>query len=346
MYISDMKTIKAAGYDIEIGPLNIHKGNHSKVVVIVDDNTEKHCLPVFAKAFDGNYSTIKIPSGEQNKTLNTVQYIWEEMMNVGCDRHSICYNLGGGVIGDMGGFSASTYMRGMDFVQIPTTLLSMVDASVGGKLGINFKSLKNNIGLIKNPNAVLIDPAFLGTLPHRELLSGYAEVIKHALIKDVQKAKSLPTSLDGIDFEQMIYESVMIKKIITDDDPYERGYRKVLNFGHTIGHAIESHLLYGDSRLLHGEAIAIGMVMEAHISMQKGYLTLEEVDFVKFLIIKIFGHQKNIPDSVEIFNLAKKDKKNKDGKIKCTLLEEIGCGIIDQDITMAEIEKSLNYYLK
>ncbi|MCZ2102743.1 MAG: 3-dehydroquinate synthase, partial [Chitinophagales bacterium] len=237
----------------------------SKIFVLVDENTEKYCLFHLLEQMDLPIHVIKIPSGEQHKNLNTCQLVWQNLMAKGADRLSLLINLGGGVIGDLGGFCAGTYMRGIRFIQIPTTLLSQVDASVGGKLGVDFMERKNMIGLFGNPEAVFIFTDFLKTLPERELKSGYAEMLKHALIADKDAWNRLSkTDVATInDWESTIYESVMIKQSIIQEDPLEAGKRKILNFGHTVGHAIESYWISREKPLLHGEAIAIGMVAEA-----------------------------------------------------------------------------------
>ena len=260
--------IQLQDYSIHIGDLSkplldYFKANQiSKIFVIVDENTKMHCLPLLS--FEGmpDYQLISIQAGEHHKNITTCNEIWEKLISADADRQSIVLNLGGGVIGDMGGFCAATFKRGIRFLQIPTTLLSQVDASVGGKLGIDFKEVKNAVGLFQNPEAVIIQPNFLQTLSYRELRSGFAEVIKHALIEDENQWKKLQNTVDlkAIDFQELIHHSVLIKKLIVEEDPFELGIRKKLNFGHTIGHAIESFYLNSDDPLLHGEAIAWGMV--------------------------------------------------------------------------------------
>ena len=348
-----MKKISCNTYDIHINnwsALNeyIGRGNYSSIIIIVDENTSEHCLPSLAGILTQKFDIIEIESGEINKDLNTCKGIWETMIDFGADRHSLCINLGGGVIGDMGGFTASTFMRGMEFIQMPTTLLSQVDASVGGKLGIDFNNYKNLIGIIKNPGAVFMFTDFLGTLPEEEVRSGFAEVIKHGLIKDADAYyKDIAiTDFSSIDWEQLVYDSVMIKKNVTDEDPDERGLRKILNFGHTLGHAIESHNLDTPSHLLHGEAIAIGMVLEAHLSYQKGNITESEVNQIKSSIIDIYGHHTDrIPDIDTLNSIMSKDKKNKGGVIMFSLLEKIGLGNYNQEVSLKDIEQAINYYI-
>jgi 3-dehydroquinate synthase len=347
-----MKQLKCKSYSIYLNhweALNdyITSGNYSSLFVIVDKNTLQYCLPLFEEKVEAPFQLIITESGEENKTLNSCQIIWDRMISLGADRHSLCINLGGGVIGDMGGFAASTFMRGMDFIQVPTSLLSQVDASVGGKLGVDYKNYKNLIGIIKNPGSVFIFTDFLKTLPYKHLLSGFAEVIKHGLIRDIESFQNLThtDSLSNINWEDLIYASVNIKQLITEEDPYERGIRKILNFGHTLGHAIESYALGNNGQLLHGEAIAIGMIMETHLSFQKGYISIKEAQDVKDKILKLYGHHPSvIPKLESLLELMSKDKKNKGGIIKFSLLQKLGEGNFDQKVTKNEIEKAVIFY--
>ncbi len=347
-----MKKISCNTYNIHINNWEavhqyIEQGEYSSIIIIVDENTSEHCLPTFAGQLRHKFDIIEIESGEINKDLDTCKGIWESMLDFGADRHSLCINLGGGVIGDMGGFAASTYMRGMDFVQVPTTLLSQVDASVGGKLGVDFNAYKNLIGVIRNPGAVFMFTDFLQTLPPLQLRSGLAEVIKHGLIRDADAYYKdiVQANSDNIDWEQLVYESVLIKKSVTDEDPEERGLRKILNFGHTLGHAIESYNLDTPTHLLHGEAIAIGMVLEAHLSYQLGNITKEEIDHIKSSIIAIYGHHTDrIPYIEKLLALMSKDKKNKGGKIMFSLLEKVGEGNYNQEVSSERIERAVEYW--
>ena len=347
-----MKQVKCKTYSIHINNWEavndfISYGGYSSIFVIVDENSLRYCLPLFEEKVNSPFAVIAIQSGENHKNISTCQFIWEKMIALGADRHSLCINLGGGVIGDMGGFAGSTFMRGMDFVQIPTTLLSQVDASVGGKLGVDFDNYKNLIGIIINPGAVFIFTDFLKTLPYNQLLSGFAEVVKHGLIRDYKVFERLTKleSLSNIDWEELIYESVLIKKSVTEEDPYERGLRKILNFGHTLGHAIESNALSGNSPLLHGEAIAIGMIMETFLSYKKGYLSNEDAQLVKSKIQTFFGHHpSSIPNSEVLIRLMSKDKKNRGGIIKFSLLQNLGEGNYDQEVSPEEIEAAMSFY--
>ena len=331
----------------ELGQL-IKDGDYSQVFVLVDENTHAYCLPKFKQHIQREISVIVITSGEVNKTLESCQKVWDALAEKGADRHSLFINLGGGVIGDLGGFCASTYMRGMDFIQIPTTLLAQVDASVGGKLGIDYKGMKNFIGLIKSPNLVFIDPAFLKTLPKEELRSGYAEVLKHGIIADRvywdDCKGTLPADADT-SWTAIIERSVAIKRSVTESDPNERGLRKILNFGHTIGHAIESIFLERDKPFLHGEAIAIGMVCEAAIAQEKDLITEDELQEIADHIIHIYGHYPEaVSDTSSIMKLMLKDKKNKGGKIMCSLPEGIGSCLFNFPIFEEDVQRGLNYY--
>ena len=325
----------------------IAEHNYSKVLVVVDENTKLHCLPTLQRELQVELHCIEIAAGEESKTIATCQHIWQQMIALGADRHSLCINLGGGVIGDMGGFAAATYMRGMAFIQVPTTLLSQVDASVGGKLGVDHQSYKNIIGLIKTPVAVCIHTDMLSTLPYRELRSGYAELIKHGLIADAGEYTYLQSIADltTVEWQPIVERSVKLKQTITDQDPNEKGLRKILNFGHTIGHAIESYCLGGPHHLLHGEAIAIGMIVEAHMSHQLGYLTLAECDHIRSYISTLYGHHTaGLPPMKAMVDNMLKDKKNRSGQIRYSLLAAIGEGNYDQVVGIEVVEQAMEYY--
>ena len=317
-------------------------------VIVADERTAHHCLPLLSPHLDGQKTvTIVVPAGERHKHLDTCRYIWEEMFRGGVGRRWCCLNLGGGVIGDMGGFAASTFKRGMDFVQIPTTLLSQVDASVGGKLGIDFYEVKNSIGLFADPQSVWVDSRFLGTLPPREIRSGYAEVLKHALIADGEEWQKLRTveDLESLDWETTIGHSVAIKRDIVLEDPYEKGARKALNFGHTVGHAVESMRLNTEDRLLHGEAIAVGMVCESWLSHRAGLLSADELDEITFVLSRIYGLTTVPEDSFPaLLDLMRQDKKNEAEEINFTFLQSIGRAVVNKTATPEIILESLRYY--
>ena len=320
-------------------------GGYSKIAVIVDENTLEHCYPL-VKGYLPEHLLVEVPSGEENKHLGTCQRIWEAMTEAAFDRKGLVLNLGGGVIGDMGGFCASTYKRGIDFVQLPTTLLAQVDASVGGKLGIDFQGFKNHIGVFRIPKLVLICPVFLETLPRRELRSGFAEVVKHGLIRDAAAWKALQwRSLEDQDWAEVIAHSVALKAGVVEEDPEESGLRKILNFGHTIGHAVETYFLEKGPRLLHGEAIAVGMVAESFLSQQQGWITETELDGLKAYLIGIFGKVDIPSEALEaVEGLALQDKKNEGGKIKAALLEGIGQAGFNHEIDAEDIRAGLEFY--
>ncbi|MCC9138125.1 3-dehydroquinate synthase [Pontibacter silvestris] len=318
----------------------------TKVAVLVDENTFRDCYPLLMPHLP-EHELIQVKSGEAHKTLETCAYIWQRMTELHLDRWSVLVNLGGGVIGDMGGFCAAVFKRGLHFVQVPTTLLAQVDASVGGKTGIDFDGLKNHIGVYKEPRAVLINPAFLQTLPQRQVKSGYAEIVKHWFIAD--KAKFQEQRHIGLfteDWEDLIRHSVEIKAQVVKADPLEGGYRKVLNFGHTVGHALETYLMDLPGReILHGEAIAVGMVCEAFISKKKELLSEEEFDKIETFLVSVYEKVSITEEDIKkISVLALQDKKNTRSTINCTLLQGIGHAVYDQPITLQEIEESLRHY--
>ena len=349
-----MTILELKDYSIFIGHTGrelseiIENGHYSKVAILVDENTHRLCLPVLEKKLNTDFKVIEIPAGEIHKNLDTCRYIWEQMMLAEMDRHSLLVNLGGGVAGDMGGFCAATFLRGIDFIQVPTTLLSQVDASVGGKLGVDFNLIKNSVGVFKNPQAVFVDPAYLKTLPFKEIRSGFAEVFKHALIADAGLWHDLQkiNELTAVDWPPILARSLHIKKEVVEEDPFEKGLRKALNFGHTIGHAIETFSLKTDQPLLHGEAIAIGMVCESWLSHIQGKLPKKELNeitaFIKRIYPSYFFEKNNFS---EMMGYMKKDKKNRDGKINFTFISSIGKAEVNQTCAPGIIKKSFGYYL-
>lgn len=319
---------------------------YSDICILVDENTGKYCFPLLSSILQKS-KLIQVPAGEEHKNLQTCQAIWQQMTDLQLDRKALMINLGGGVIGDMGGFCAATYKRGIDFIQIPTTLLSQVDASVGGKLGIDFKNFKNHIGLFCDPRAVFIHTGFLNTLPSNELKSGFAEIIKHCLIADKNKWEEIRTQKpENLNWEELTAHSIAIKSYVVEEDPKETGLRKILNFGHTIGHAIESYFLnIPGKRLLHGEAIAIGMVAESFISYKKGFLSEEDVKQIKDYILSVYDRVEIFPfDMEKLIPLTLQDKKNEGKKIQCTLLQKPGKAVFNQTITYVDIEAGIGYY--
>lgn len=341
-----MQTIQANGYSVifneeayEVLNNHLSENNYSNIFIIVDSNSNEVCLPKLLPniATELTIEIIEFEAGEINKNIETCVQIWNVLTELGADRKSLVINLGGGVVTDLGGFVASTFKRGIDFINIPTTLLSMVDASVGGKTGVDLGALKNQIGVINNPKMVLIDTTYLETLSQIEMRSGLAEVLKHGLIFDIKYWKQFLdlSKLDFADFDTIIYDSIKIKNKIVMQDPTEQGIRKALNFGHTLGHAIESYFLENENKktLLHGEAIAIGMILESYVSMRKNLISTEEYLEIKTTINSIYEAvtiEEN--DLNPILELLIHDKKNEYGNIKFVLLDGIGKIIMNQEV--------------
>jgi len=321
--------------------------NYSKVAILVDENTREYCYPHVIDCLP-EHIAIEISSGERHKNLDTCQLIWQKLTDHHFDRKSLLINLGGGVIGDMGGFCAVTYKRGIDFINIPTTLLAAVDANVGGKLGIDFQGLKNHLGFFQDPKAVFIDPIFLDTLSKKELRSGFGEVIKHGLITDKDYFNQVgKKGCDQENWHAVIAHSVQIKNEVVKADPKEAGLRKILNFGHTIGHAIESFYLDSDNHLLHGEAIAIGMICEAHVSKKLLSLEIDQLKEISETILAIYPDLEiNKKDFTSIIKLMYQDKKNVNNLLNHSLLYEIGRATYDVSVDEKDVMDALFYYLQ
>ncbi|MCL5127844.1 MULTISPECIES: 3-dehydroquinate synthase [unclassified Algibacter] len=333
--------------------LNTHlkDNNFSKIFILVDENTHQHCLPLFLEKMETTavIEIMEIESGEINKTIDTCVGVWNTLSELDADRKSLLINIGGGVITDLGGFVACTFKRGIAYINVPTTLLSMVDASVGGKTGVDLGHLKNQVGVISNPNLVLIDTNYLNTLEVNQMRSGLAEMLKHGLItgdsywsnfEDLSKL-----SLDDLD--GLIYESVIIKKNVVEEDPFENGLRKTLNFGHTLGHAIESYFLsnLNKTTLLHGEAVIVGMILACYISTELTNFPKEKTIKIKELFLSYYGkitiEQSELPAIIE---LLKYDKKNHHGNINFVLLEDIGITKIDCLVDDGVILDAFEFY--
>lgn len=326
----------------------LDKQSYSGILVLTDHNTERHCLPKLREHLPSqHFLTTSFPPGEAHKSLATCELVWDVLTQQGFDRKSLLINLGGGLVGDLGGYVASTYKRGIDFVQVPTTLLAQVDASVGGKTGVNFQHFKNHLGLFANPKAVFADPGFFATLPPRELRSGYAEVLKHCLIADRVRWEEL-SALPGLpeDLTPVIDASIRVKSEIVALDPFEKGPRKALNFGHTIGHGIES-VFMEQEHITHGEAVAAGMVCEAFLSHGKNSLAATELESIARVIRGLYP--RIAISSAQITAIADatlQDKKNEAGTILCTLLDGIGGYRINVPISRSDVTDALNYYLQ
>ena len=353
-----MATIQANGYSIFFNEnsyvtLNalLTENHYSKLFLLVDSNTNDHCSSLFLSQIETELpiEIIEFEAGEINKNIETCTEIWNVLTELGADRKSVVLNLGGGVVTDLGGFVAATFKRGIDFINIPTSLLAMVDASVGGKTGIDLGTLKNQIGVFNVPKMVVIDVRFLETLPQNEMRSGLAEMLKHGLIFDRNYWNQF---LDLGDktfeaLEELIYQSIVIKNTIVMQDPNEKGFRKALNFGHTLGHAIESYFLENKTKktLLHGEAIAVGMILESHIAKSKNLLSETDYLEIKKTIGAIYEPIVFTENDIEpILNLLIHDKKNEFGTIQFALINGIGKAIINQEVDNELIKLAFDDY--
>ncbi len=353
-----MDSIKSTGYSIYFKDeaykqLNNYLSDNqiNKIFVLVDKNTEAHCFPRFKDAISNSIEieTITINAGEVNKNITTCVQVWKKLTELQADRRSLMINLGGGMVTDLGGFVASTFKRGIKFINIPTTLLSMVDASVGSKTGVDLDNLKNLIGLFSNPEMVLIDPIFLKTISERDVKSGVAEIIKYGLTFN-------PKLLDDIkqdkwkninDLNGIIHQSIGIKNKVVLEDFKETNLRKALNYGHTVGHAIESYFLEHQAldNLLHGEAVAIGMVIEAYVSKKLHGFPINELESLKDYVLKTYGKITIEKEHyASILDLMKHDKKNVNGVVKYILLKDVGEFILDATAPNDLIIEGLDYY--
>ena len=314
--------------------LDFHTRPDTSIFILTDENTRRHCLPVLLEKWPEGSSAriLEIPAGEATKSLQTCEPLWQSLTTAYANRYSIMINLGGGVVCDLGGFTASVYKRGFRFIHCPTSLMAMCDAAIGGKTGVDLGPLKNMIGTFTQPMAVFIDPDFLETLPEREIHNGFAEMLKHGLIAEASYFDELvKNGPDEITPEQ-IRISVEIKSDIVIRDPLEKNYRKALNFGHTIGHALESHSLENDaSPLLHGEAIILGMLCETIISEKMQILPEAAAGHIISALeqyIPDYAFTENTLDAVE--SLMLHDKKNRGQTPTFTLLKQTGVAITDQ----------------
>ena len=316
-------------------------------VILCDQNTETLCLPLLN--LNPEIPVISISAGETNKSAFSLNFIWNKLLQANADRNTILINIGGGVITDIGGLAAATYNRGIKFINVPTTLMGMVDAANGGKTGINYNGLKNYIGTFTEPEAIYNWPEFLKTLPFNQIQSGFAEMIKHGVIADkkyFEKLISLDIKAETAEFinwNSLIQKSIEIKNAIVSRDFKESGERKLLNFGHTIGHALESHFI--NSNLPHGHFVSAGIICETFLSHTVGNLDLAESQKIIFSIDSVFERIPLLAKEIdEIAHLALKDKKNKEHKIKCVFLDKTGDANFDNDITLKDIVESLSFY--
>lgn len=350
-----MRTIHANGYNLEIGSIlessfskHLEEFSAAKIFIIVDDNTHEHCLSYLITSFEqlSSAEVVVLPLGEENKQLQIAASVWEALTEYGVSRHDLIVNLGGGLITDIGGFIASCYKRGVEFINIPTTLLGMVDASIGGKTGLNLGHFKNQIGVFNNPRALFIDPIFLGTLPQEQLLSGYAEMIKHGLIHSRQLFLDVMNAMkseSGFTLELM-ERCIEVKHQVVTEDPLEDGYRKILNFGHTFGHAIEGHYM-ATGTLTHGHAVAVGMILEAFISQKRGMISAEDYQLVESEILPFYPMPEFSNDDIqEMIALLSNDKKNKEDKVLCCLLKDLGECAYDCELTREEALEAFMHF--
>lgn len=340
------------GYDVAFASLEAFdlnqflqaKYQHAQKVVLVDENTYEHCLEylITSVAALSEAEILVVPAGESSKTIETATQLWSALMEYGITRDAVLINLGGGVITDLGGFVAALYKRGIDFIHLPTSLLAMVDASVGGKTGVDLEGVKNQIGVFSFPKLVLCDTAFLSSLPEEEAWSGYAEALKHGLINS--KAlweRIIAVSPNEID-NTLLKEIVAVKNEVVLEDPKEKNWRKVLNLGHTIGHAIESFFLE-KKPIPHGLAIAWGIVYEAKLAYLIGDLSNADFQTIYNQIVRHYGVPVNLENHCdELIDWMRKDKKNDVNGINFSLLTAIGEAKINQVVEERYIEEALS----
>lgn len=314
-------------------------------VVIADENTAELCSPLLDLP---EHHTFVVKAGEKHKSLKSAKKIWQRMIKYNLSRNTYVVNLGGGVITDLGGFSASLYKRGMPFINVPTTLLGMVDAAIGGKVAINFDKLKNYIGVFNFADLIIICPEFLNTLPRREIRCGYAEMLKHGLIADLSHWREVskgPLVNFEIPSTELIEQSINIKTSIVKEDYNESNLRKVLNFGHTIGHAIEALFARDHNHISHGDAVAAGMICEAFLSSLHLGLSTDELEEITDVITESFGKIiLNRSDFDVLVDLAMKDKKSISGELNFTLLRTIGEASINNKVDRSSVIQGLQYY--
>ena len=328
----------------------ISECEHDRIFVLTDETTQQLCWPKI-KNFKAlkNSTPIIIKATDTHKNLDTLSQVWQALSNGGATRHSLMINLGGGMVTDLGGFAASTFKRGIDFINIPTTLLAMVDASVGGKTGINFGGLKNEIGVFSDSRFVIINTQFLDTLDHDNICSGYAEMLKHGLISDERTWAELVTfDLDNPDLSQlqrMVAESIKVKERIVEADPHEHGIRKALNLGHTMGHAFESFAMRRGTPILHGYAVAYGLISELYMSARKTAFPTDSMhQTVRFIRENYGTFNITCDDYPTLIELMHHDKKNTSGIINFTLLGNVGDIRINQTANEEEIKEALDFF--
>ncbi|WP_185868607.1 3-dehydroquinate synthase [Blattabacterium cuenoti] len=351
---------KKDAYQILNFYLNHHIDDRSNLFILVDNITEKYCIPILFHSIDllKRSHIIRIQTGEKEKNIHTCIQICNQLERWKANRKSLILNLGGGVITDIGGFVSSIFKRGIRFINIPTTLLGMVDASIGGKTGVNLNTVKNEIGSFYSPEFLIIDINFLQTLSNEEILSGMAEMLKHGLISDrsfwikmknlfyIEKIHEKNVITNKKKWESLISQSILIKKNIVDHDPQEKGLRKILNFGHTIGHALESYFIMNNQKITHGKAIAMGMICESFISNKINGLSMQDYKEINFIFSKLYSLEKNQICEREIdhlFPIMENDKKNENNQILFSLLKRIGECLYNCPVSYSLIKKSFMY---
>jgi 3-dehydroquinate synthase len=354
LFVSSAETGVPLRYPIHIGSNLLAKTselvdlkNFSKIVVVADEKLVNSSLTDLKNGLPKGAAVLKVTGSENEKKLTSVESVWKFFSKNHLDRNSLVFTLGGGALGDMAGFAASTYMRGISYIHVPTTLVSQVDASIGGKVGVNFAGVKNLIGSFHHPHAVIIDPATLKSLPAAEFISGFGEILKHGLIKDAEYfevgSSMLHPTPDTPQLEELIARSCKIKSDVVCADPFEKGARKLLNFGHTVGHALEALALESEEPLLHGEAVGLGIIVESAISIKKGLL---EDKYLEIIIssLKTVGLPTKISSAIDYDAAIEKmllDKKNRGGSIRCVLLKEIGEAVYDVEVSAEEVKSAM-----
>ncbi len=341
--------VAKSAYPVVVGPNaftqipeRVVLGNYSRIFIISDETVAKHWGAELQSVLGAAAEVVLIGAGEKYKTIATMEEVWGQLLRGKADRKSLIFNLGGGVVGDLGGFAASCYMRGIDFVQLPTTLLSQVDASVGGKVGVDFLEIKNLLGSFQQPKAVFCDTRTLKTLPEREFRAGFAEMVKHGLIADQayfeRTVAKKAYEYSAEELSSLIFDSIKIKAAVVEKDEREGGPRKILNFGHTIGHAIEAALLETEG-LLHGEAISIGMLAEARLSLRMKIFDALQLERIEQGLLRV-GLPTKLQNKIDIDCVLQKishDKKNTGGRTKWVLLNGLGQAIVDQEVPEGEV---------
>lgn len=323
--------------------VRMHSLAPSGVVILADENTARHCVPRLGPAFHA-FPLCTVPPGEAHKNLASVQRIWAALSSHGIDRGGLLLNVGGGMITDLGGFAASVYMRGIRFVHLPTSLLGMADAAIGGKTGIDFMGFKNLVGTFAAPEFTWVDAGFLATLPPDEFRFGMSEVVKHAIIGSPVLWDRLRSdaSFGKEEMSDLLVENAKVKTILVDRDPKEQGLRKVLNFGHTLGHALESHFLAGDRPLSHGEAVALGMLAESRLAHLQGHLASRDLDGITEIIgRRLSPVRTRIPTFGTLEPWLSGDKKRRHGRLGFSLPDRIGHCRVDVPATADEINQAL-----